>query len=109
MKRLVFKKTALSNIYTVIMPCILTLIVAIMVLYGLEQAEHSSRAESLRTLEDGIRRAVITCYAVEGSYPESVAYITEHYGVYIDTSRYAVHYEIFAINIPPVITVIELY
>lgn len=108
MKKTVFRKTVLLDLSAAIKPGLLTLAVACTVMYGLEQTERSSRAEGLRILEDGIRRAVVTCYAAEGSYPESVSYITEHYGVYIDTSKYTVHYEIFASNIFPIITVIDL-
>jgi hypothetical protein len=45
---------------------------------------------------------------VEGRYPESIAYIEENYGIYIDRSRYVVDYEIFASNIMPVIDVMAL-
>jgi hypothetical protein len=78
-----------------------------MIIYGLNQAERQGRSEGRRLLEEGIRRAVVTCYAIEGSYPESISYIEKHYGVIVDTERYVVYYEIFASNILPNITVLE--
>lgn len=48
------------------------------------------------------------CYAIEGQYPESVAYLEENYGLRIDHDRYIVHYDIFADNIMPEITVFSL-
>jgi len=108
MKREVFKKTALATLRSAFATMIFTAAIIAMIILGLQQTERSSRAEGLQILEDGLRRAVVTCYAVEGSYPESLSYIEEHYGVHIDKSRYAVHYDIFASNILPDITVIEL-
>lgn len=58
-------------------------------------------------LEDAIRRYAVACYAAEGAYPPDVAYLVEHYGLSVDESRYIVHYEIFAENLMPEITVID--
>ena len=60
-----------------------------------------------RQLEDSIRRAAVTCYALEGAYPESYEYMQEHYGLHINEKRYDVHYNVFASNIVPDITVTE--
>jgi len=79
-----------------------------MIMYGLNQTEEASRAEGLRILEDSIRRAVVMAYAVEGRYPESIDYIEENFGIFIDRTRYIVHYQIFATNVFPDIAVIEL-
>ena len=87
---------------------IFTLAVTVMIYIGLRETEISSRAEGMRLLEESVMRAAVQCYAIEGSYPDSIAYIEGHYGVYIDKARYAVHYEIFASNILPDITVMEL-
>lgn len=91
-----------------IAPLVFTLAVMGMVVFGLWQTEESSRAEGLRILEDSIRRAVVICYAVEGRYPDSIGYIEQNYGIHIDWQKYHVHYSIFASNLFPDITVIEL-
>lgn len=108
MKREVFKTAAFSALRSGAASILFTLAVMCMVVYGLGQIERSSRGEGRRRLEDGIRRAAVTCYAIEGNYPESISYIEEHYGVTVDRARYAVYYEIFASNILPEITVIEV-
>ena len=41
-------------------------------------------------LKDALENAVVTCYAIEGRYPESLEYIEEHYGVKIDREKYFV-------------------
>ena len=90
------------------LPILFTLAVVGMIALGLRQTGESSRAEGLRVLEDSILRATIKCYAIEGRYPDSVAYIERNYGVRVDRSKYAVFYEIIASNLFPEITVIEL-
>ena len=41
------------------------------------------------------------------SYPPTVDYLQEHYGVQIDQDRYTVRYSVFAENRMPDITVLE--
>lgn len=77
------------------------------VMTGLTQADESSNSEGLRVAANSINRAVINCYASEGIYPPTFEYIKEHYGVSIDEDKYVVHYEIFASNIMPNITVLR--
>jgi hypothetical protein len=79
-----------------------------MIAVGLSKTAAANRAEGARFLEEAMLRAAIHCYAIEGSYPESLAYITENYGIHIDRRKYFVSYEIFASNILPDITVITL-
>jgi hypothetical protein len=104
-KREVFKKPAALALFSGITPILLTIAVTAMVIFGLSQTEESSKSEGLRILDEGIRRAVISCYAMEGYYPESLAYIENNYGVTINRERYIVHYQVIASNIMPDITV----
>ena len=84
------------------------LFVAIMgiLFHGFDDASQTSTAEGERMLKESLQHAVVSCYALEGAYPENVEYIQKHYGVQIDESKYIVHYEIFAENILPEITVL---
>lgn len=63
-----------------------------------EQAEH---------LQQAIRNAAVTHYAVEGKYPASLEEIVDLYGVIIDNEQFIVRYNIFASNIMPGITVLN--
>ena len=58
-------------------------------------------------LEESIRRAAVTCYAVEGIYPPDLEYLQQHYGIQVDETRYDVFYEVFGSNMVPDITVVE--
>ena len=107
-KKRIYKKGAGDILRSALVPIVFTFAIMGMILFGLQQTEEASRAEGLRILEDSIRRAVIIAYAVEGRYPESVAYIEEHYGIIIDRARFVVHYDVFATNIMPNIRVIDV-
>ena len=87
----------------------IVLFVAIMavMLYGFNDAARSSSEEGLRMTEDALRRAVVSCYALEGRYPPDVAYLRQQYGLQVKEEKYIVHYEVFAENIMPDITVLE--
>ncbi len=82
-------------------------VIMLMMLYGFQTAAQSSMEEGLRVTEDHLRRTIVSCYALEGRYPPSIAYLQEQYGLQVDEEKYIVHYEIFAENIMPDITVLE--
>jgi len=107
-KKEVFKKPAVFTLFSALAPVLFTLAITVVIIFGVNQTENSSKSEGLRILEDGIRRAVITCYAVEGYFPDTIGYIEERYGIHVDRTKYVVHYKIFASNIMPDITVLEL-
>lgn len=71
------------------------------------ELDRASSDEALLQLEESIRRAAVACYAAEGIYPPDIDYLTSHYGIQIDENLYQVHYEIFASNIMPDITVLK--
>ena len=107
-KRNIYKKSAFDVLRSALVPIIFTIIVMGLIMFGLKQTEESSRLEGKRILEESVRRAVVINYAVEGRYPGSVAEIEENYGIFIDRSKYILHYSIFASNIMPDIAVFEL-
>ena len=76
-------------------------------LITLNASKRRRAGEEAAQLETAIRRACVTCYAVEGRYPADIAYITENYGVIIDTDVYAVRYDAFAENLLPDIAVVR--
>ena len=108
MKRQVFKKTWPDSLRTMIVPTLCVVIALTITIHGLGQAGRANRAEGLRALEENLKRAVITCYSIEGRYPASLPHIEKNYGVYIDRTKYVVFYEIFASNIMPDIVVLQV-
>ena len=57
---------------------------------------------------DAVRNAALTCYAVEGAYPEDVEYLRQNYGLAYDQDRYMVSYDAAMGNMVPVIYVTEV-
>ena len=76
--------------------------------YGIASAARSTNGAGAKIAEESIRRAAVSCYALEGIYPPDYAYLRAHYGVRVDETRYAVVYEVFGSNVMPQITVIPL-
>ena len=103
MKNSVVLQFIKSNILAI---AFLIVLIAIF-LSGLASAKSHSKEEALQVAENSVRHAVISCYALEGMYPDSYEYLKDNYGLKIDEGRYIVHYEIFASNIMPDITVLE--
>lgn len=62
------------------------------------------QAESLRTAVD---RSIVQCYAVEGTYPPSLSYLEEHYGLTYDKDLFFIDYQVYASNIFPDVTILR--
>ena len=80
------------------------LIAAIYSLLG--GVQEKSATNQLELVENAVSRAVQTCYAVEGRYPQKLDYLTSYYGLAYDTDNYLVSYDAFASNILPDIRVV---
>ena len=58
-------------------------------------------------VKDAVKNATLTCYAVEGMYPDDLNYLIEHYNLSYNKDRYIVYYEPLASNVIPSIKVVE--
>ena len=56
---------------------------------------------------EAVKNAALTCYAVEGMYPDSIDYLREHYNLAFNEDKYVVYYQPFASNVLPSIKVVE--
>ena len=83
-------------------------VVAVWMVSGVREAAEVSDREGLRMAEEAINRAVVSCYALEGVYPANYEDLKAKSGLVIDEEKYKVFYEIFASNIMPSVTVIDL-
>ena len=82
--------------------------IAVLVFFStaLNSLDSGRGAESQRQLEVALRRGCVACYAAEGVYPPNLDYLKERYGLQIDETHYTVHYNVFAENLMPDITVL---
>lgn len=97
-----------EKLLRVLLPLLIIAAVLWMFLTGLGNLDSGRAAAGRDQLESAVRRAAVACYAAEGIYPPDLAYLTEHYGVQVDPSRYVVYYTAFADNLMPDITVLEV-
>ncbi|HOK43617.1 MAG TPA: hypothetical protein PLD49_08125 [Thermoclostridium caenicola] len=92
-------------IYSRIILLVIFLIVAlasVAALSGFWSEQSSTQPEEIR---QAILDACVQCYALEGSYPPSLEYLEEHYGLILDRERYFFYYEVFASNVLPTVEV----
>ncbi|MCI2057349.1 MAG: hypothetical protein LKJ86_09430 [Oscillibacter sp.] len=82
-------------------------VAALAVLTAISNLSAGQGDEGRDQLERAVRRTAVTCYALEGVYPPTLAYMEEYYGLQVDTNRYTVQYTAFAENLMPEITVLE--
>ncbi|WP_069999553.1 hypothetical protein [Cellulosilyticum sp. I15G10I2] len=90
------------------MLAVIIFVIAASIIYiGILNTLECAREEQMHFLQKALKRSAIQCYAIEGMYPPDVKYLEDHYGLVIDHKRYIVHYEVFASNIMPDMTVFE--
>ena len=63
--------------------------------------------QELNIVRDAVKNAALTCYAVEGMYPDDLTYLREHYNLSYNEERYIVYYNPLASNLMPSIKVVE--
>ena len=90
----------------IISVCVFLLIV-LLFYQGIESLSSGSVRRQKESLENALNRSITYCYAVEGSYPESLDYLKEHYGITYDEDRFFVDYKIIGANILPDVTIIQ--
>jgi uncharacterized protein YpmB len=98
-----------NNIYKWVQPFLLIIIIIIAVVSVVAMNEfwkNSNDAHPGR-IKQAIERACIQCYALEGSYPPDLQYLSEHYGIILNEDKYFYYFEIFASNVMPYVEVYE--
>lgn len=105
MKKMIQRKHKPRFLWKILLP-VLALGLLLWFFSALGHLGSGQAQEGKQQLETALRRAAVACYAAEGIYPPTLDYLTEHYGIQIDRSRYSVFYEIFAENLMPQITVL---
>lgn len=103
-----FKKQRLpqlQSIWTILSLLFLAAFMLFMV-KGIYTVDDATLSEQASSLENAIRRSVVQCYVVEGTYPPDLDYLIEHYGITYDADKYYVDYTSIGSNLMPDITII---
>lgn len=106
MKRFIYKPPAKRRL-PLLAPLVLVLTLVLFRL-GVDSLSDSTARRQKDILEKALARSISYCYAAEGTYPESLDYIREHYGLHYDESRFFVDYRVQGGNLRPEVTIIEL-
>ncbi len=83
------------------------LLLVFIALSGLNDISNRTSDSQRESLERAIERSVSHCYALEGTYPPSLEYIKNHYGLTYDEDRFFVDYRFIGSNMLPDVTIIE--
>lgn len=85
---------------------IFAVLLAVFILLTQRMGTYQGQEES-KMVHDAIHRAVLTCYAVEGAYPDDLDYLKQNYHLSFDEERFLVTYNAFGVNMSPDIYVTE--
>lgn len=105
MKRFISVKTESNTKNIWISLCLFVLIISVFYA-GVSSLAKSSAEEELGNLTQTLQEGIVHCYSIEGTYPESLSYLTEHYGITYDHDKYLVEYHPLGSNIMPDLTVL---
>lgn len=98
---------AMKKLLKLLIFLLLLALAAKMTFSALSRVHGAKGEEDLQNLTQALRRGAVACYAQEGFYPPDIDFLLEYSGITWDRNRYWIHYEIFASNLMPDITVIE--
>lgn len=97
------KLIRLPRIRLIYITCFILLLFFIFSLSSIGETTLNKQQESLET---ALTRDITHCYAVEGFYPPSLAYLEEQYGLTYDKDLFFVDFRSIGSNIRPDVTVI---
>ena len=90
---------------------IATILVFVALIVGfiflVNNVSNKNNDREIEIVRDAVKNASLTCYAVEGMYPENLDYLREHYNLSYNEDRYIVYYRPLASNLMPTIKVAE--
>ena len=82
-------------------------IIAVCLWCAADSVSERTQAEERMLLEAALNRSITHCYAIEGTYPESLEYLTKNYGLTYDEDKFYIDYQPLGADIMPDVTVIE--
>lgn len=84
------------------------LAVVLILIIGSGSLERNTDSERAELLRQAIDNALISSYASEGYYPDSLDSLLQTYGITVDSEKYIVTYEVFAKNVRPTVRIIPI-
>ena len=88
-------------------PAILLIFVLVAVSAFASSMTQTNATQEKEILEKAIDRSITQCYALEGVYPDNLAYLEQEYGLTYNKEHFFVDYQYIGSNLRPDITIIE--
>ena len=97
-------KNSITGFHLSVLIFILLFFFFLRLISGISSDTLDREEESLKT---ALNRAIVSCYCIEGTYPPSLDYIEEHYGLIYDSETFFVDYTPIGSNIYPDVTILR--
>ena len=94
-------KKEVSVYRNIILTVLLLTVIIFLFVSVLNNTSHQIAGENMKSTEAAIRKALVTCFAVEGFYPSEINYLEKYYGLVIDWNKYDLYYNLYADNLLP--------
>ena len=95
-----------ERIFARVLVLSICLLAIIAFLFASNNASATIQEQGELSLRNAILRSAKQCASIEGSYPASLNYLEENYGLVIQHDKFAVSYEVFAENVMPSVVVL---
>lgn len=95
-----------SNLKRLCSVCLFALLLFLLS-HTADSIRQSNAAEQMAILEKAVNRSITQCYALEGTYPPDMEYLTAHYGLTYDHDQYFIDYQYIGANLRPDITILK--
>jgi len=107
MNRFNKKRTNRSTFVSLFLPLVIFIVTVVIFWQSMTHMHSRSVSQQYETLQNALRRSIVHCYATEGFYPPSLAFIKEQYHLSYNMDLFFVDYQPIAQNIMPEITIIQ--
>ena len=104
-----FQKTDIQNKISAYTPLSILLFAAVIIFFlvGITILDSTGEKGGKELLVNTLERDITHCYAVEGQYPPSIAYLEDNYGLTYNKDLYIIDYTLVGSNIRPNVIVLE--
>lgn len=85
---------------------LLVLVLGIFVIFS-DSVSNAGLTQEKEILEKALNRSMTQCYALEGSYPHTISYLEEQYGLTYNKEHFFIDYQFIGGNLRPDVTIIE--
>ena len=89
-----------SNLKRLCSVCLFALLLFLLS-HTADSIRQSNAAEQMAILEKAVNRSITQCYALAGTYPPDMEYLTAHYGLTYDHDQYFIDYQYIGANLRP--------